>query len=368
MNTLINKRILVGVSGGIAAYKSCYLVRRLIEQGAEVEVVMTRGSKEFVTPLTFQALSGRPVHTRLLDHDAESAMGHISLARWADAIIVAPAMNRLMWENPATQENIKKLKAYGITIVGPGMGQQACGEIGMGRMIEPDSIQQAVNDYFRSKLLTGRKVLITAGPTRESIDPVRYITNHSSGRMGYAIAQAAIEADAQVTLISGPVTIQPPERAQFVSVTTASEMETEVIKNIENADIFISAAAVADYRCIDVSEQKIKKSDNNLTLRLEKTPDIISSVKASKNNPFTVGFAAETDQVSENAKSKLTAKGIDMIAANQVGPGIGFESEINTLDVFWKEGHADLGTATKQKLARDLIKLIANRINEKHSD
>jgi phosphopantothenoylcysteine decarboxylase/phosphopantothenate--cysteine ligase len=225
-----------------------------------------------------------------------------------------------------------------------------------------------VNDYFRSKLLTGRKVLITAGPTRESIDPVRYITNHSSGRMGYAIAQAAIEADAQVTLISGPVTIQPPERAQFVSVTTASEMETEVIKNIENADIFISAAAVADYRCIDVSEQKIKKSDNNLTLRLEKTPDIISSVKASKNNPFTVGFAAETDQVSENAKSKLTAKGIDMIAANQVGPGIGFESEINTLDVFWKEGHADLGTATKQKLARDLIKLIANRINEKHSD
>lgn len=400
MNTLINKRILLGVSGGIAAYKSCYLVRDLIEQGAEVEVVMSRGSTKFVTPLTFQALSGRPVHSRLLDHDAESGMGHISLARWADLIVIAPAtahmiaklahgmaddllttlclasdstvmvvpaMNRQMWENPATQENVDRLKGFGMVFIGPDVGEQACGETGAGRMVEPAEICQLINDHFSSSILTGRHVLITAGPTREPIDPVRYISNHSSGRMGYAVAQAAIEADAKVTLISGPVSIKPPDRAHYVPVVTAAEMQIEVSKLIETTDIFISAAAVADYRCIDVSDQKIKKSNENIALQLEKNPDIIASVTASVHKPFTVGFAAETNDVSENAKIKLRSKAMDMIAANPVGPGIGFESDLNTLDIYWEDGHIDLGTATKHKLARNLIKLIANRYHEKNT-
>ncbi len=400
MNTLINKRILLGVSGGIAAYKSCYLVRDLIEQGAEVEVVMSRGSTKFVTPLTFQALSGRPVHSRLLDHDAESGMGHISLARWADLIVIAPAtahmiaklahgmadnllttlclasdstvmvvpaMNRQMWENPATQENVDRLKGFGMVFIGPDVGEQACGETGAGRMVEPAEIRQLINDHFSSSILTGRHVLITAGPTREPIDPVRYISNHSSGRMGYAVAQAAIEADAKVTLISGPVSIKPPDRAHYVPVATAAEMQIEVSKLIETTDIFISAAAVADYRCIDVSDQKIKKSNENIALQLEKNPDIIASVTASVHKPFTVGFAAETNDVSENAKIKLRSKAMDMIAANPVGPGIGFESDLNTLDIYWEDGHIDLGTATKHKLARNLIKLIANRYHEKNT-
>ncbi len=400
MNTLINKRILLGISGGIAAYKSCYLVRDLIEQGAEVEVVMSRGSTKFVTPLTFQALSGRPVHSRLLDHDAESGMGHISLARWADLIVIAPAtahmiaklahgmaddllttlclasdstvmvvpaMNRQMWENPATQENVDRLKGFGMVFIGPDVGEQACGETGAGRMVEPAEIRQLINDHFSSSILTGRHVLITAGPTREPIDPVRYISNHSSGRMGYAVAQAAIEADAKVTLISGPVSIKPPDRAHYVPVATAAEMQIEVSKLIETTDIFISAAAVADYRCIDVSDQKIKKSNENIELQLEKNPDIIASVTASVHKPFTVGFAAETNDVSENAKIKLRSKAMDMIAANPVGPGIGFESDLNTLDIYWEDGHIDLGTATKHKLARNLIKLIANRYHEKNT-
>jgi phosphopantothenoylcysteine decarboxylase/phosphopantothenate--cysteine ligase len=400
MNTLINKRILLGISGGIAAYKSCYLVRDLIEQGAEVEVVMSRGSTKFVTPLTFQALSGRPVHSRLLDHDAESGMGHISLARWADLIVIAPAtahmiaklahgmaddllttlclasdstvmvvpaMNRQMWENPATQENVDRLKGFGMVFIGPDVGEQACGETGAGRMVEPAEIRQLINDHFSSSILTGRHVLITAGPTREPIDPVRYISNHSSGRMGYAVAQAAIEADAKVTLISGPVSIKPPDRAHYVPVATAAEMQIEVSKLIETTDIFISAAAVADYRCIDVSDQKIKKSNENIALQLEKNPDIIASVTASVHKPFTVGFAAETNDVSENAKIKLRSKAMDMIAANPVGPGIGFESDLNTLDIYWEDGHIDLGTATKHKLARNLIKLIANRYHEKNT-
>jgi phosphopantothenoylcysteine decarboxylase/phosphopantothenate--cysteine ligase len=400
MNTLINKRILLGISGGLAAYKSCYLVRDLIEQGAEVEVVMSRGSTKFVTPLTFQALSGRPVHSRLLDHDAESGMGHISLARWADLIVIAPAtahmiaklahgmaddllttlclasdstvmvvpaMNRQMWENPATQENVDRLKGFGMVFIGPDVGEQACGETGAGRMVEPAEIRQLINDHFSSSILTGRHVLITAGPTREPIDPVRYISNHSSGRMGYAVAQAAIEADAKVTLISGPVSIKPPDRAHYVPVATAAEMQIEVSKLIETTDIFISAAAVADYRCIDVSDQKIKKSNENIALQLEKNPDIIASVTASVHKPFTVGFAAETNDVSENAKIKLRSKAMDMIAANPVGPGIGFESDLNTLDIYWEDGHIDLGTATKQKLARNLIKLIANRYHEKNT-
>ncbi|NNE37030.1 MAG: bifunctional phosphopantothenoylcysteine decarboxylase/phosphopantothenate--cysteine ligase CoaBC, partial [Gammaproteobacteria bacterium] len=281
-------------------------------------------------------------------------------------IMVAPAMNRQMWENAVTQENIHRLMDSGLVIIGPNSGQQACGETGPGRMVEPEQIQQVVNDHFSSAILSGRHVLITAGPTRESIDPVRYISNHSSGRMGYALAQAALEADAKVTLISGPVSIAPPERARYVPVTTASEMQLQVSKSIESTDIFISAAAVADYRCMNVSDQKLKKADENLTLQLEKNPDIIASVTASKHKPFTVGFAAETNDVSENAKIKLKSKGIDMIAANPVGPGIGFESEINTLDIYWEDGHIDLGTASKHKLARNLIKLVANQYHEKN--
>jgi len=401
MNTLINKRILVGVCGGIAAYKTAYLIRGLIESGAEVEVVLTHGGSKFITPLTFQALSGRPVHTRLLHHDSETGMGHISLARWADLIVVAPAtahfisklahgmaddllstvclaadvpilvapaMNRQMWNNPATQANTQTIQSNGISIVGPGAGDQACGESGPGRMLEPDEIKSSINAYFRSSLLSGTNVLITAGPTRESIDPVRFISNHSSGRMGFAVAQAALEADARVTLIAGPVSINPPDRVNYVPVTTAFEMQSEVFSEIEKTDIFISAAAVADYRCVDVADQKIKKSEDNLTLQLEKNPDIISNITKSPHKPFTVGFAAETDNLVNNAKSKLKAKDLDMIAANPVGKDKGFDSDYNTLEVFWNDGHLNLGTSSKQKLARELIKLVASRYDEKNTD
>jgi len=399
MNTLINKRILVGVCGGIAAYKTAYLIRGLIESGADVEVVLTHGGSKFVTPLTFQALAGRPVNTRLLHHDSEAGMGHISLARWADLIIVAPAtahfisklahgmaddllsticlaadvpilvapaMNQQMWNNPATQANIQTIQSNGISTIGPGTGDQACGEYGPGRMLEPDEINSAINEHFRSSLLSGTNVLITAGPTRESIDPVRFISNHSSGRMGFAVAQAAVEADARVTLIAGPVSINPPERVNYLPVTTAFEMQSKVFGEIEEADIFISAAAVADYRCAQIADQKIKKSEDKLTLQLEKNPDIIANVTKSLHKPFTVGFAAETDDLANNAKSKLRAKNLDMIAANPVGKGKGFDSDYNTLEVFWNDGYLNLGTSSKQKLARNLVKLIASHYDEKN--
>ncbi len=419
MNNLTNKRILLGVTGGIAAYKSADLVRRLREQGAEVRVVMTRGACEFITPLTMQALSGREVHTELLDHVAESGqgggMGHIELARWSDVVlvapasanfiarlahgladdllstlclattapvVVAPAMNQQMWINVATQENIATLDQREIKIVGPAEGGQACGEIGPGRMLEPEQLMLEASQLFSTGLLADLKMVVTAGPTHEAIDPVRYITNHSSGRMGYAVARAAAEAGANVTLVSGPVTIEPPHQVHQISVETADQMRDVVMSDIIESDIFVAAAAVADYSCADVAEQKIKKKSENLSLLLRKNPDILAEVASLPQAPFTVGFAAETENLLDNAQMKLRNKKLDMIAANQVGEGLGFNVEENELQVFWQaeyqtQGnqarqdlilkHQTLEGASKEKLARQLIKVIANHYYEKNS-
>ena len=419
MNNLTNKRILLGVTGGIAAYKSAELVRRLREQGAEVRVVMTRGACEFITPLTMQALSGREVHTELLDHVAESGqgggMGHIELARWCDVVLVAPAsanfiarlahgladdllstlclattaplviapaMNQQMWGNIATQENIATLVQREIKIVGPAEGSQACGEIGPGRMLEPEQLMLEASQLFSTGLLADLKLVVTAGPTREAIDPVRYITNHSSGRMGYAVARAAAEAGANVTLVSGPVNIEPPHQVRHISVDTAEQMRDIVMSDIIESDIFVAAAAVADYRCADVAQQKIKKKAEDLSLLLQKNPDILAEVASLPRAPFTVGFAAETENLLDNARMKLQNKKLDMIAANQVGEGLGFNVDENELQIFWQAvdqtqnnqtgenqiiKHQTLERASKEKLARQLIKVIANRYYEKNS-
>jgi phosphopantothenoylcysteine decarboxylase/phosphopantothenate--cysteine ligase len=401
MKILSNKRIVLGVTGGIAAYKSADLVRRLVAQGADVRVVMSHGACKFVSPLTFQALSGRPVSLELLDHDTESGMGHLSLARWCDLIVVvpatahfiaklthgmaddllstvclaadvpvfiAPAMNQQMWLNPATQANIQTIQARGIKLLGPAEGEQACGEIGPGRMVEPENILQSIAAMFKTTYLSGTNILVTAGPTRESIDPVRYLSNNSSGRMGFAIAKAAMEADASVTLISGPVSILPPERVKYLPVTTALQMKNQVFSELHGIDIFISTAAVADYRCSEIASEKIKKKDHTLMLELEKNPDILAEVANSNKKLFTVGFAAETESMQENAMSKLTSKGLDMIAANAVGEGLGFDTEDNALEVLWSGGSVSLGRVSKQKLARKLIKIIAERYHEKNSN
>ena len=420
MNNLTNKRILLGVTGGIAAYKSAELVRRLRDHGAEVRVVMTRGACEFITPLTMQALSGKEVHTELLDHAAESGMSHIALARWCDVVLVAPAsanfiarltqgmaddllstlclataapvviapaMNQQMWSNPATQANIATLGQREIIIAGPGEGSQACGEVGPGRMLEPDQLILATDQLFSTGLLADLKMVVTAGPTREAIDPVRYITNHSSGRMGYAVARAAAEAGADVTLVSGPVTIEAPHQVRHISVDTAEQMRDAVMSDITKSDIFVAAAAVADYRCADVAEQKIKKKFDDLKLLLHKNPDILAEVARLPEAPFTVGFAAETENLLDNARLKLKDKRLDMIAANQVGEDIGFNVEENMLHVFWQSGsqapenqtqenkaqgdqtlqHQTLERAPKERLARQLIQVIANHYYEKNS-
>ena len=398
MNNLIHKRIVLGITGGIAAYKSADLVRRLREQSVDVRVVMTRNACEFITPLTMQALSGRSVHTELLNTETEAAMGHIELARWSDVvmiapasanfiaklahgqaddllstlclattspIVLAPAMNQQMWLNSATQTNIALLQQRGIRLLGPVEGNQACGETGPGRMLEPDQLVKHVNAIFKSELLTGIKILVTAGPTREDIDPVRYISNRSSGRMGYAVARAATEAGAQVTLVSGPTTLIPPDRVNLVTIQTAAQMRDAVLSDVKQQNIFVAAAAVADYSCEEVAIQKIKKRDEKLVLKLCKTPDILSEIANMTDGPFTVGFAAETEGLQQNARIKLEAKGLDMIAANKVGDGTGFDSEENSLQLFWIDGNIDLGHDSKEKLARQLIQVIAQRYNER---
>ena len=401
MQALADKRVLLGISGGIAAYKSAELTRRLRDQGATVRVVMTPAATEFITPLTLQALSGNPVHTDLLDHGAEAAMGHIELARWADMIViapatanfiarlsngladdllsalclattapllVAPAMNQQMWQNPATQENIARLQDRGITLLGPASGAQACGETGPGRLLEPDEIVPAIIAAGRTNTLTGVSVMVSAGPTREFIDPVRYLSNRSSGKMGYAVARAAEEAGASVTLVSGPVALTPPARVRVIEVVSAGQMHDSILKEAESCDIFISAAAVADYRSRETVLQKMKKQDSGILLRLEKTPDILSEVATLANPPFTVGFAAETEYLADNAKQKLANKKLDMIAANQVGDGLGFDSDENALDVYWPGGSQSLGTASKEKLARQLMEIIVARYREKSQE
>ena len=401
MKVLQNKRILLGVSGGIAAYKSADLLRRLREQGAEVQVVMTRNACEFITPLTMQALSGRPVHTELLDHDSEAGMGHIELSRWSDVIIIAPAsanfisrlahgmaddllstlclaadvpillapaMNQQMWRNAATQTNIQIISQRKIGVLGPADGDQACGEVGPGRMLEPLQLVQALEALFQDSSLAGKHVIVTAGPTREAIDPVRYISNRSSGKMGYAMARAALEAGANVTLVSGPVDIKAPEQINCVMVNTAKEMRDAVLSKAEGADIFIAAAAVADYRCEEVAEHKIKKSVDSLSLKLQKNPDVLADAVCLDSNLFTVGFAAETESLKENAIKKLESKGLDMIAANLVGNELGFDQDDNALEVFWSGGSLSLQTAPKDKLARQLLHAISLNYYEKNSD
>jgi phosphopantothenoylcysteine decarboxylase/phosphopantothenate--cysteine ligase len=401
MHKLTGKRIILGVTGGISAYKAAFLVRLLRKNGANVRVVMTQSATKFVTPLTFQALSAKPVHTELVDLNTETAMGHIELAKWADLIliapasanfiaryangfaedllstlclatdspvIIAPAMNQQMWRNQATQENLERINARGITVVGPTAGVQACGDDGPGRMLEPEEIVGHTANMFQTNILTGSRLLVTAGPTREAIDPVRFLSNRSSGRMGYAVATAAAEAGADVTLISGPVDLAAIGIEKIVHVTSAEEMQESVMQRINNIDIFISAAAVADYRVQKISEQKIKKSDDTYELIMQKTPDILAEVSALYDAPFTVGFAAETENLELNAQTKLYLKNLDMIAANQVDKKLGIDCDENALTIFWKTGREKLPLAPKNKLARSLIKLIALQYNEKNSN
>ena len=386
-------RILLGVTGGIAAYKSPDLVRRLRERGAEVQVVMTEGARQFVTPLTFQAVSGREVRDSLWDANAEAAMGHIELARWADAVLiapataefiaklaqgraddllttlclataspvsVAPAMNQQMWANEATQANISTLRGRGVVVLGPGSGDQACGETGEGRMLEPAELAAAVLESLSgARPLAGCKVVVTAGPTRERIDPVRFISNRSSGKMGYAVAQAAREAGAEVVLVSGPVALPAPAGVTRVNVESARQMLAAVQSALEGADIYIGAAAIADYEPASVSAQKIKKSSDTMTLSLVKAPDILASVAALERRPFVVGFAAETQDVEQNARAKLEGKRLDMIAANRVGDGIAFDQDENSLLLLWQGGREELATCGKLELARKLVARIA---------
>jgi phosphopantothenoylcysteine decarboxylase/phosphopantothenate--cysteine ligase len=392
---LTNRRILLGVTGGIAAYKSADLIRRLQDRGATVRVVMTQAAQAFITPLTLQALSGQPVHTDLLDHQAEAAMGHIELARWADCILVAPAtadfmarlvagkgddllttlclatpaplvlapaMNQGMWRDVVTQRNVEQLKADRVAFIGPATGSQACGDIGPGRMVEPDDIAEALTQRFESRLLDALKVVITAGPTREAIDPVRYISNHSSGKMGFALAEAAANAGACVTLIAGPVNLPTPSRVARIDVISAEEMYNAVLAQIQTADIFVGAAAVADYRVAEIAAQKLKKTADDMTIRLVRNPDIISAVAASAPQLFCVGFAAETERVAEHAQEKLQRKKLQMIIANDVSnAAIGFNSEDNAVTAYWSNGEQAIAQANKYVLAEKLWQLIAAR-------
>lgn len=401
MQRLYRKRIVLGVGGGIAAYKSAELIRRLRDQGAEVQVVMTQGGREFITPLTLQALSGHPVHLDLLDPAAEAAMGHIELARWADLVLIAPAtadlmarlaqgiandllttlvlatdapvtlapaMNQAMWRDPATQANARLLIERGMRLFGPAEGSQACGDVGPGRMLEPGELAERVADCFQSGRLTGRHVLITAGPTQENIDPVRYITNHSSGKMGFALAEAAAEAGARVTLVSGPVHLPTPDRVQRIDVVNARDM-LAACEAAMPCDILIAAAAVADYRPEVVAPQKLKKdpaSGDGLLLQLVRNPDILATLAQRPDRPFSVGFAAETENLLDYATRKLKAKNLDLIVANDVAnPGIGFNSEDNAVSVIDRaQQETRFAQTSKGKIARQLIAFIADHFDQ----
>jgi len=395
--TLTNRRILLGVSGGIAAYKSAELIRRLQDLGADVRVVMTRAAQEFITPLTLQALSGNPVHLDLLDPKAEAAMGHIELARWADVmvvapasadviaritqgngndllttaclarrceLIIAPAMNEAMWHHQATQANLTELQARGVYQIGPAAGGQACGDMGMGRMSEPAVLAQEIASHFETGMLAGKAVVITAGPTREAIDPVRFVSNHSSGKMGYALAQAAVNAGAKVTLISGPTALSCPDHVTRVDVVSAEDMYQASMAVLNECDIFIASAAVADFRPENIAEQKMKKTaaEDTMTITMVKNPDIVASIASANNKPFVVGFAAETHDVLRYAKDKLHRKNLDMIIANDVSdPAIGFNSDNNTVTIVTKNGNLHLPEASKCQLSTLIIDHIAHQ-------
>ena len=401
MQALINKKILLGVTGGIAAYKSAELVRLLVKAGAEVRVVMTPSAQEFVQPLTYQALSGHRVYVDLFDAEADSAMDHIELARWCDLLLVAPAsadfigkmgagyadnllltlclaskrpvavapaMNQQMFANPATQDNLDQLAARGILVWGPSAGEQACGDVGPGRMLEPDQLLDNVELQFAPGRLQGTRLLLTAGPTREAIDPVRYISNRSSGKMGYALAEAALQAGAEVTLVSGPVSLNAPTGVQLVAVESAQEMYEAVMQHASQSDIFIGCAAVSDYRVDQVAENKIKKSAATMSLQLTLNVDILAAVSGLDNRPFCVGFAAETQDLEKYALGKLEQKNLDMIAANRVGSDAGgFETDFNQLEVFWRDGRSSIERGSKSGVAKQLIDLIAERYTSARS-
>ncbi|MDE2138304.1 MAG: bifunctional phosphopantothenoylcysteine decarboxylase/phosphopantothenate--cysteine ligase CoaBC [Gammaproteobacteria bacterium] len=390
------KRILLGVTGGIAAYKSPDLVRRLRERGAEVQVVMTAAAREFVTATTFQAVSGRPVRTDLWDAAAEAAMGHIELARWAEVVLiapatadflarlaggraddllatlclateapiaVAPAMNHLMWANAATRANVAQLATRGVAVLGPGTGDQACGEVGEGRMLEPlELAEQLAALLAAGGELAGRRVLITAGPTRERLDPVRFISNRSSGKMGFALAQAARAAGAEVVLVAGPVSLPTPPGVRRIDVESAADMLAAVLSELPGTHVFISTAAVADYRPLRTAQHNIKKTSDTLELAMERTPDVLATVAARADRPFVVGFAAETESVEQNARAKLMKKNLDMIAANEVGDAKAFDADDNQLIVLARGARYELGRAGKLALARGLVSLIAQQL------
>ena len=397
---LAGKKIVLGVSGSIAAYKAAEIIRLCRKVGAEVKVVMTRGACEFITPLTLQTLSGSPVAMDLLDADEESAMGHITLARWADWVLIAPAsantmarivqgrtedllsalclateapialapaMNNKMWTHKATQQNLAVLSGRGNYILGPASGEQACGEVGEGRLLEPEQIIAMLSQLMVPKRLGGNRVVVTAGPTHEPIDPVRYIGNRSSGKMGFELACAAVEAGAEVILITGPVHLTTPSAVCRIDVETAQQMY-DAVMDISDADIVIGCAAVADYRPAEYQDKKIKKADSECSsLALIKNHDILAAVSQRKEQPFVVGFAAETDNLAEYAKDKMKAKNLDMVAANLIGKDIVFGSDMNALQVFWSEGEQTMATAFKSHLARELMTLIIERYDAKNS-
>lgn len=394
---LANKRVLLGVTGSIAAYKSPEVVRRLREMGADVRVAMTENAKRFITPLTLQAVSGNPVHEELFDLHAEAAMGHIELARWADVVLVAPAtadfmarlasgmaddllttlclataapiaiapaMNQGMWKHALTKENVQALVDKNIHIFGPTEGSQACGDVGPGRLIEPTEIVDKLSELFKTGSMAGLHVLITAGPTHEAIDPVRFITNGSSGKMGFALAEAAREAGAKVTVISGPVNIPKPQHVECIPVLSALEMNDAVMRKVSDCDIFLAVAAVGDYRCKTIAEQKIHKDQTSMTLELERNPDIVSNVSALSARPFIVGFAAETENVLEQAQAKRKRKKMDMIIANHVGGGAGMGADDNEVTVIGAQHTVELPATRKTKLARQLIAMIAKEYKD----
>ncbi len=397
MQPLRARRVLLGITAGIAAYKAAELARLLVKDGADVQVVMTRSATQFIGAMTLQAITGRPVRDSLFDAQHEAAMGHIELARWAEVIViapatastlahlavgtaddllttlclastapllVAPAMNQAMWAHPATQANIGVLSGRGTQLIGPAVGEQACGDQGAGRMQEPAQIRDAIHDLLmRSGALRGKRVIVTAGPTREAIDPVRFVGNRSSGKMGFAVAAALVAQGADVTLVAGPVALATPGGVTRIDVESADEMHDAVFTSLPGAAIFVACAAVADFRPARAAEQKIKKTDETLVVEMIRNPDILSEVSASPARPFCVGFAAETNDVENYARGKLLAKGLDMIAANQVSASQGFEVDDNALLVLWEGGQQRLPMQSKSRLAAQLVELIVDRFN-----
>ena len=399
MLSFSKKNILLGVTGGIAAYKSAEIIRLFKKLGADVRVVMTESAKEFITPLTLQAISGNEIHDSLLNTEAEAGMGHIELAKWADIILIAPctaetiskithgraddlmgalilaskadifiapAMNMNMWLDDSTQQNYKTLSSRGITFIGPAEGEQACGDIGPGRMVEPENIIELIRSSYKTGPLSGKTITITAGPTREQIDPVRFISNNSSGKMGYSLADAAIEAGASVNLVSGPVSLEADKSINLYKINSASEMMNVVMECMDSSDIFIGCAAVSDFKPADYSENKIKKDEiPHLEIELKKNEDILKNVATNFSSSYVVGFAAETSNINNNAMQKLKSKNLDMIISNDVSDkSIGFNVDDNEVTVITCDEKIFLKKDKKIRIAREILKIIANNTNK----